>query len=97
MSKNKLNLEMQTIEEKDDAKNEYKEVSLFKNPIIILLTSLKMLIEQITKSIKFFLTNKKILIILILISLSLFFNGPHKSVRKTYKNLKEKKILLKKI
>jgi hypothetical protein len=76
MSKKKSNMEMQ-INEDNQIKKEYKEVTLLKNPIIILSTSLKMLLEQITKSIKFLLTHKKILTLLIIILFSTLFDGPH--------------------
>lgn len=77
MSEKKLNLEMQTPE---DNKIEYKEVSLFKNPIVIISTSFMMLLEQFTKSLKFLLSHKIFLTLLILISLSTLFEGPHKDV-----------------
>ena len=73
------NLEMQTPE--GNNKTEYKQVTLFKNPIIIISTSFIMLIEQITKSIKFLLTHKIFLTLCILFSLSSLFEGPHKSVK----------------
>jgi hypothetical protein len=76
MSGKKSNLEMQ-INQDNEIKSQYKEVTLFKNPIIIFLTLSKMLIEQIINSIKFLFTHKKILTVIILILFSALFDGPH--------------------
>ena len=78
MSEKKNILEIQTPEE---IKIEYKEVTLFKNPIIILSSSFMMLLEQITKSIKYLISHKIFLILLIVISISTLFEGPHKDVK----------------
>lgn len=85
MSENKQSLEMQNPQE--NQKNEYEEVTLFKNPLIIITTSIKMLLEQLTKSIKFLLTHKIFLSLIIIITLSSLFDGPHRTVKF---NLKKK-------
>ena len=77
------NLEMNNSE----SLNEYKEVTLFRNPIIIISTSLIMLLEQITKFFKFLLTHKIFLSVLVLVSISSLFDGPHKTVKNTLNNL----------
>ena len=60
-------------------KLKYKEVSLFKNPIITLTTFTLILVEKILLVIKYILSNYLILIVLITYGILNYFNSPIKS------------------
>lgn len=65
---------------KTKSKEDYQEVTLFRNPITIISTILVLIYEQIMKLTNYLLTHRKVMIALILILLSSFFEGPHKQV-----------------
>lgn len=57
--------------------SEYQEVTLFRNPIIVLSTTVVLIYEQIMKLIKFLFTHKPFLMIVFIIFFSSFIDGPH--------------------
>ena len=60
---------------------QYKEVSLFRNPITVILTTIVLIYDQLVKLTNYFLTHRKVMFALFAILLSSFFEGPHKQVR----------------
>lgn len=72
--KSKSDLEIQT-------KEEYQDVTLLKNPIIVISTTILLIYEQLMKLTNYIITHKTIRFILILILLACFLNGPHKQVK----------------
>ena len=58
----------------------YKEVSLFRNPIITLHTTLILISNQLLKLFKFLFLHKIILMLLVITIISSFFDGPHRLV-----------------
>ncbi len=75
MSEGKTNLEIQVNE-----KVEYKNVTLFKNPIIVLSTTILLTYDQFIKILKFFIRYKPFMLIMIMFLISNFIDGPHKEV-----------------
>jgi hypothetical protein len=66
---------------KTQTKEEYKEVTLFRNPFIVISTTIALIYEQLMKLTNCLLTHKKIRFVSILILLACFVNGPHKQVK----------------
>ncbi len=62
-------------------KEEYKPVSLFRNPITVISTTIVLVYEQLMKLTNYLLTHRKVMVALILIFISCFFEGPHKKVK----------------
>ena len=73
------NLEIENNTNKEN--EEYKEVSLFTNPISTLSTLLVILYEQFKRFGKFLISNKILLFLGVLYLGLNFVNGPHKEVK----------------
>jgi len=69
---------------KTQSKEEYKEVTLFRNPFIVISTTIALIYEQLMKLTNCLITHKKIRFVSILILLACFVNGPHKQVKIFY-------------
>jgi len=75
-----FNLEMQA-----NTKDEFKEVTFFKNPLIVTSTTIILIYEQLMKLIKFFLSHTPLMIVTIISIILSLFDGPHKEVMIKFK------------
>ncbi len=68
----------------DLSSGEYKEISLFRNPIETLVTLFIILYEQFMRGIKFLMGHKFLIVMAIVYLILNFIEGPHKEVSVKY-------------
>jgi hypothetical protein len=69
------------VREKDEKKEEYKEISLFTSPIQTLKTITVIVSEQLIRFIKYMFSHKLLMILFVVYIVLNLFDGPHKSVK----------------